>query len=184
VDALSQSPYTGQQYVYSWLGQWWEVSATFPCGDRTLNSQLVAILTALGGRSGTFFFGPYGSEAVPLGVATGLPVVNGANQDNSATLTTDGWTANVTGILKAGDFLQVGTGTSARLYRVLQDANSDAGGNATLSLFPRVRPGTADNSPITTINPVGVFRLNGDLIYTLQAGGVYQELSLTAIEAL
>lgn len=100
-----------------------------------------------------------------VGVATGTPLVNGANQDvtyaastgaNSQTLVTDGWTNSTTGILKAGDVFTIagvfavnpvpGEGTTGKTvlpylqqFTVLADADSGAStGPATLTISPAI----------------------------------------------
>ncbi len=60
----------------------------------------------------------------PRGAATGTPLVKGASQTGN-TLTTDGWTTGVTGILKAGDWIQLGTGSTSTLHKLQQAADSD-----------------------------------------------------------
>ncbi len=102
-----------------------------------------------------------------VGVATGTPVVNGANQglintgasDNpwsvSTTIATDGWTNSTTGILKAGDVITFAnvyevnpeTKQSSGVLRdfvVLVDANSGAStGPASLVVSPAIIAGGA-----------------------------------------
>lgn len=100
-----------------------------------------------------------------VGVATGTPLVNGANQNvtyanatgaNSQTLVTDGWTNSTTGILKKGDVFTIagvyavnpvpGEGTTGKTvmpylqqFTVLADADSGATtGPATLTISPAI----------------------------------------------
>jgi hypothetical protein len=104
----------------------------------------------------------YMSQNVPthtVGVATGTPLINGADQDveyaavkdtGTQTLETDGWTNSVTGILKAGDVFTiagvfaVNPVTKATLpflkqFTVVSDANSGATtGPATLTISPAI----------------------------------------------
>lgn len=180
VVSMSQSVFTGTQYVQNFSGQWWGLSVTFASGNRNTHSALNASLNSLNGKYGTFKFTLSGQEASPMGVATGTPLVKGAGQGNASTLDTDGWTPSTTGILKAGDFIQVGDS----LHQVLEDATSDSGGNATLSIFPNVRDGTADNAVIVTESPSGIFRMLSDFSSTMQVGGIYSETTIQAVEVL
>jgi hypothetical protein len=84
-------------------------------------------------------------------------LVNGAGQTGD--LQTDGWLASQTNILSAGDWIQLGSGATSKLYKVLQGANSNGSGEATLLLWPKLRSAPADNAVITVQNPVGVFAL-------------------------
>lgn len=116
-----------------------------------------------------------------VGQHGGTPQVNGASQNVtytaakdswSQTLVTDGWTASVTGLLKAGDVFTIAgvysvhPGTKAstgrlQTFTVLQDANSDAGGAATLTISPpiitsggfqTVNAAPGDNATITVVS--------------------------------
>ena len=182
-NAMTASIFTGQQYVYDWTGQWWSVSIQFPTNDRAAYSTLLAFIAALKGKGGTFYFGPMGKEATPLGAGGGTPLVNGGSQGGNSVLITDGW-PNSTTVLKAGDFFSIGTGSGVHLYRALEDVVSDSSGNATFACFPNVRSVTADNDIITITNPVGIFRASDDVSYTLGAGSFYTSISINAIEVI
>lgn len=181
VALVSQSPYSGNQQVQERTGgQWWEFRAEYKSHSRSVIAPMAATLAALKGAVGTFYIGPVGDEATPRGVATGTPLVKGAGQAALQDVATDGWTAGVTGILKAGDYIQIGTS----LYIVLQDANSDESGNSTISIFPRLRNGTADNAPIITTNPKGIFRLTSQTEFSQTQRGLFTVASIEGIEAI
>jgi hypothetical protein len=153
------SPFTGQTQVFEWPAEFWSIEVALPPMKRINAEAWVAFLLALRGMSGTFLIGdPLG--ATPQGVATGTPLVNGAQAAGSKTLAVKGWTHSITGILKAGDYIQLGTGTGQRLHKVLQDVNSDSSGHATLDIFPRTRAAVADGDPIVTSDCKGAFRLS------------------------
>ena len=99
-------------------------------------------------RSGTIFDISHRMFQTPKGVATGTPLVNGAAQTGPS-LVTDGWTTSVTGILKAGDVLKL-AGLNP-VYDVLADVNSNASGQATLTLSPPIFSGQSpvDNAALT-----------------------------------
>jgi hypothetical protein len=114
-----------------------------------------------------------------VGAYGGTPLVQGASQNsnttpqaNSQTLNTDGWTASITGVLKAGDVItiagvnDVNPMTYADLgylkqFVVLADADSGAStGPAALTIAPaivtsgpyqNVTAGPADNAAITVV---------------------------------
>jgi len=155
---LSQSPFTASQQVYRYQGQYWEADITLRPMSREEAEYWISFLLKLNGQYGTFLLGdPNG--ATPRGVATGTPLVKGASQTGNELLT-DGWTSGITGIMKAGDYIQLGTGANARLYKVLDDVNSDGSGNATLTIYPDLRSSPSDNAPIVVNNAKGNFRLN------------------------
>jgi hypothetical protein len=179
--AIYASPFTGQQQVYQHPGQFLTCSIEVPPMNRAEAAVFVAAMLSLQGARGTFYFGdPSWTSA--QGTATGTPLIKGANQTGQD-LITDGWTNTVTGILKAGDWIQVGTGATRQLCMVLADANSDGSGEATLSLFPRIRTAFADNTAIVTANPKGVWRLVGDGSFLQDTDRLTRGMNLGAVEA-
>lgn len=173
------SPYTSQAYVQQFDGQYWLADVSLPFMERADADQWKAFLLKLKGRYGTFLLGDP-SATSPRGTATGSPQVKGASQTGTA-LITDGWTADVTNILCAGDYIQLGN----RLYCSLDDVNSDGSGDATLELFPPLREPPGDNDSLTLTNCKGLFRLASDAQAVVQTNGngLYS-LAFSAIEAI
>jgi hypothetical protein len=170
---ISKSPFTMQQQTYQWHGEEWQVDVSLPPLNQTQAEAWVNALTALRGTLGTFYIGDP-THTAPTGVATGTPLVNGAQTAMSTTLATKGWTHSVSKILKAGDFIQIGTGAQQRIYKVLTDVNSDGSGHATLDIFPALREGVSDNQPITLNNCMGTFRLlSNDRQWTVDNAKLY-----------
>lgn len=159
---MNVSPFSAAQQVYKYTGQFWEADISLPAMKREDAEYWVTFLMKLNGAYGTFLLGDP-NAATARGVATGTPLVNGASQ-TGYTLITDGWTADTTGILKAGDYIQLGTGSDSRLHKVLDDVNSDASGNATFDIWPNLRTSPSDNQAITVSNCKGVFRLSANMM--------------------
>lgn len=182
VVGVAQSPFTASQQVYKYPGQFWEADITLPPMKRLDAEYWISFLLKLNGPFGTFLMGdPNGATA--RGVATGTPLVNGGGQTGNE-LITDGWTPDTTGILKAGDYIQLGTGATSRLYKVLDDVNSDGSGNATLTLWPDLRSAPNDDASIVVSNPKTVFRLNsGQATWDISEATIYG-LTFGAREAL
>lgn len=156
----SASPFTQEQQVYVHQGQWWEAEVSLPPVPRDKAEDWIAFLLALNGKQGTFLMGdPAGS--VPRGVATGAPVVDGAAQSGQ-TLATRGWTVSVTNIMKAGDWLQLGSGASTRLHKLLAAGNSDGTGKVSVDIWPRLRAAPADGATITVVGARGLWRLSSN----------------------
>jgi hypothetical protein len=125
-------------------------------------STAAPILAALkSARSDTVLLGPVGDEKTPRGVATGTPLVNGVHAAGARTLAIKGLTISITGILKADDWLQVGSGATAHIHQVTADANSNGSGNATVSIVPELRQALADGNAIVFSSPKGNFHLLG-----------------------
>lgn len=154
---VAQSPFSGAQQVYRYTGQFWEAEVSLPPMKRADAEYWISFLLKLNGPYGTFLLGdPNGATA--RGAATGTPLVNGASQTGNQ-LITDGWNTSTTNILRAGDYIQLGSASSAKLYKVLEDVNSNASGQATLTIWPDLRSSPSDNAPITVSAAKGVFRL-------------------------
>lgn len=172
VSAISESPLTLSQQVQVFPGQRWSANVTLPPMKRPDAEPWLAFLAALQGRVGTFLLGdPLGKN--PQGIATGAPLVNGANQSGN-TLITDGWTHSITGIMKAGDYIQLINGSNNRLHKLLADSDSDSSGNATLTIWPSHRESPADNLAIIVTNTVGQFRLAASQrTWSSTPGGIY-----------
>ncbi|NIM21858.1 MAG: hypothetical protein GTN64_05485 [Candidatus Latescibacteria bacterium] len=149
---LSSSPFTAQQQVQDWGGDFWELDVSFDPMDRDDAFVWIAFLSKLRGANGTFL---YGDELTRTkrGNAAATGQVNGASQTGNE-LVTDDWNFNVTDLFREGDKIQIDNS----LYMVLNDVNSDGGGNATLDIWPSLR-GHADNSVITHTDAQGRFRL-------------------------
>lgn len=179
---ISTSPFTGQQQVYKHQGEWWEAEMSFPPMKPENAEQVATFLLKLSGMFGTFLMGDPINKS-PRGVGTGTPLVKGAGQVGNE-LVTDGWTINTPNILKAGDWIQLGSGVTSRLHKVLDNVNSDATGTATLTLFPSLRSSPADNAAIVTTDTVGLWRLStNDIEYNIQTGQFYG-ITLACMEAL
>jgi hypothetical protein len=158
--AYSRSPFTfsGQAHAYS--GQMWQADVSLPPMKRDNAEQWIAWLISLRGQFGTFLLNdPAG--VTPRGSAGGSPLVNGAAQTGNL-INIDNCTASQTGWLKAGDYVQFGTGSSSSLHKVLEDVNSNSSGETTLEIWPSVRTAPADNSAVVTSNAKGLFRLSSN----------------------
>lgn len=161
VVGVSTSPFSFKQQTYQFSGQRWEADIQLPAMQRDNAEEWVAFLMSLYGQKGTFLLGdPLGATAQgSASTAAGTPVVNGASQ-TGGTLAIDGLPASATNYLKAGDYIQLGTGATSQLYKVLTDASSNGSGEATLDIWPNLRSSPADDATVVVSNAKGVFRLN------------------------
>lgn len=146
--ALSRSPFTFAAQAHAYSGEMWSANVTIPPVRKDLAEPWVAFLLSLRGQYGTFLLGdPNMTE--PQGTATSASI--------SGSLGARSVTVAMTGTLKAGDYIQLGSGASARLHKVLEDKS----GNGTLEIWPALR---ANHSvtPVTLTDTKGVFRLAGN----------------------
>lgn len=176
------SPFTFAGQAQASSGQMWQADVTLPPMKREDAEKWIAWLVSLRGQFGTFNMGDP-SAATPRGVATGTPRVNGASQTGED-LNIDGCTANVTGWLKAGDYIQLGSGATATLHKVLADVDTNASGETTLSLWPHIRSAPADNATVVVSDTVGRFRLaSNESSWSVNEASIYG-ITFSAREAI
>lgn len=182
VDALSQSPFTLAHQVISHAGQQLSASINLPPMNTAEAEEWVTFLMQLKGRTGTFLMGDPSRE-FPQGSAGGSPVISGAGQSGS-TLSITGAAASVTGWLKAGDYIQVGSGSTASLYKTLTDTNTDGAGAAIIDIWPDLHLTPVDASAVVVNSPVGRWRLaSGATTWDVSSASIYG-ISFQAMEVL
>lgn len=177
------SPFTLDTQSFLWPGEQWSMEFNMPTiVDRGIAQEWIAFGVKLKGSYNYFLMGDP-SARNPLGVATGTPQVAAASQTGNL-LQTKGWTPNVVGIMRAGDYIQLGSGVNSRLHMVTDDADSDASGLANLSIEPALRSSPALNSAIVTSDAKGVFRLIDNTFSWSVAPGKKYNLSFSAVEVI
>lgn len=154
---FTQSPMTGIRQYFRWPGDLLRAEVELPKMERADAAAWVAWGLSLGGRSRTFLLGPL--EKTPRGTGHGAPQINGSGQTGE-TLLTKNWTPGQV-VLRAGDWMHFWE-DKAKLHVSLTDVTSNAFGNATLELFPRIRVAPANNDFIQVQTPLGTFRLDED----------------------
>jgi len=87
-----------------------------------------------------------GSGLDPNGAGGGSPLVNVGSQTGGS-IDTDGWTPNITNVVRAGDVLKF-VGDNG-VYRVRSDHNSNGSGEATINIVPNLRLSPANETAIT-----------------------------------
>lgn len=100
---FSASPFTAQQQIYEWAGNFWRAKCALPPMARANAERWLSFLLSLRGMSGTFLLGdPLGKT--PQSTAGGSPIVNGALQVGKQLAI-----SGLTGVLKAGDYFHIGS---------------------------------------------------------------------------
>jgi len=168
--ATSQSPFTYKQQIVSHQGQRWEASVNIPSVRRDLAAEWKAFLTALKGPTGTFLLGDP-DYATPRGTVSSATLTGSAG-DETVTVT-------MTGSLLAGDYIQLGSGASARLHQVLVDQTGDG----SLEIWPALRSDYTSTN-VTFNNPKGVFRLSTNMSsWSINNASAYG-ISFEAVEVI
>jgi len=151
INGQATSEFTGQTQITQWNGEWWEADLTLPPMLRATAEDWLALITALRGTVGTFYLGPEKAARTAQGTPSGV-TVNGAGQSGT-TIALAG-----SGSFAAGDWIQIGSGSTSRLHKVLV-ASTVA---ATVEIFPRLRESPTNGSSVVVASPKGVFRLAED----------------------
>ena len=149
---------------------------------RNQAEEWITFFMKLNGRYGTFLLGdPTGM--VPRGVATGTPFF-ASNSQTGNEIVLAGFTANVQSIMRAGDYIQVGSLGGSRLYKVLENAFSTGSGTAQLLIWPNLRTMPASGDLVKVNSCQGVFRLaHNEMPWALAQAQVYG-LTFAAIEVI
>lgn len=182
--AYERSPFTFAGQAQASAGQMWAADVTLPPMKRADAEQWVAWLTSLRGQFGTFIMGdPISAIARGTARGTDTVTVNGGSQTGQdLDITSD--QLSETGYLLAGDYIQLGTGATTSLHKVLVDADTDGSGNATLTLWPNVRTAPANGATVTVQSAKGRWRLAGnESEWSVSEASIYG-ISFSAMEAV
>lgn len=168
--AVSQSPFTYKQQTIAHQGQQWQASVRIPSVHRDKAAEWKAMLVGLRGPLGTFLLGDP-DYVTPRGTVSSCVVSGNAGEDYAQ--------VTMTGTLKAGDYIQLGAGSSAKLYQVLLDQNGDG----VIEIWPSLR--TNHNNTTAIFNsPKGVFRLAQNMTsWSINNASVYG-ISFEAVEVV
>ena len=102
---------------------------------------------------------------------TDIQVV-GAHTSGDASIALDGFTANQTGALKAGDLIKFAN--YSKVYMVQSDIDSDGSGALTVLISPNLVASLADNEAVTVNKPsFTVYLENNEIMYSTDASGFY-----------
>lgn len=183
--ALERSPFTFAQQAQAYAGQMWLADVTLPTiTSRAAAEEWITFITSLRGQFGTFLMGiPEASVARGAARGTDTVVVNGDDHiGGSVDITSD--QIGVTGYLKAGDYIQIGSLSTTRLHKVLQDVDTDGSGNATLDIWPGLRSSPANGATVVVEGAQGRWRLAmNESEWNLDVTSAYG-MSFSAVEAV
>jgi hypothetical protein len=168
--STSQSPFTYKQQVISHTGQKWEASVSIPSVRRDKAAEWKAMLVALKGQTGTFLLGDPDYTS-PRGTVTSCAVTGSAGDETVSVV--------MRGSLLAGDYIQLGGSSSAKLHQVLVDQTGDGD----LEVWPALRADYTSESAVTD-SPKGVFRLNQNVsTWSINNASAYG-ISFEAVEVI
>ena len=173
--AYSQSPFTFAGQAHAYQGQMWQADVTLPPMKTADAEQWLGFLLSLRGQYGTFLLGDPLRTSL-RGTATSCSIT-GASGDNTVSATVP-----VGETLLAGDYLQLGSASTATLHKVLVDYTG-TGSAADLEIWPAIRT-THSASSATLSNAKGNFRLStNEQAWSINEASIYG-ITFGAMEAI
>jgi hypothetical protein len=151
--AYSASPFTFAGQAHAYQGQMWQVDVSLPPMNRDKAETWISFLLSLRGQYGTFLIGDPRACAL-RGTATSCTVTGAAGDNTVSAVVPIGET------LLAGDYIQIGSGSGARLHKVLVNYTG-TGAAADLEIWPSLRSAQSSAAAVLS-NTVGVFRLSSN----------------------
>lgn len=146
--AVGQSGATQSRSTTQVGRTWQEVYGPLRRGDPEAQAFLAVVNNYW--RNGTIFQIDHRAQRALLGAGGGSPTVNGGSQTGMS-INTHGWSAGVSGILKAGDVLLL-PGLTV-VYDVTMDVDSDGSGNVAIPINPPIFVGgSPTDAGAVTIN--------------------------------
>ena len=167
---MSESPFTGVQQTVEFSYAKWKAVLSLPPMRRPQATAWVSFFAKLRGRRGTFLLGDADGKVPQINKITAGTINGdvslGANADIGDTvLTISGTTA-----FRAGDYIQLGSASSARLYMIVEDQ----GGGSTIQVEPKIKSAATSGSTVTYNSPQGLFRMDSnELMWDTNAVSVY-----------
>lgn len=156
---ISRSPFSFQGQAQSYGGGIRYASITVEDLNREQAQDWLGFLDSLNGTLGTFLFGDP-MAATPQGSGGGGPTVSAVNGTTRDTLTVStNLTTTTNGWLRRGDWIQLGQGLDARLYKVCNNVSINSSGQSNnINVWPKFRNIPTAGDAVTILNPKGLFR--------------------------
>lgn len=160
--AVAQSPFTGQQQSYEWSMALWTAEIKLPPMKREYASEWLSFFMKLHGRRGTFLLGDPDAKN-PRGAISlaATPTLNASVAIGDYDVSIAG-VGNSIGAFKAGDYIQIGSSATAKLYMITADATSNGSGVVSVSVEPTIKATASSGAAVTFISPKGVFRMDAN----------------------
>jgi hypothetical protein len=172
---------SGKRSVKQFAAQYFSFSVQMPPMQQSDFQAFHAFLVKQKGSFDTFTF-QYPLDNLGADKNNASVVVNGVHAIGDSTIAMDGFTADTDDVFKAGDLIKFNGHN--KVYMVTGDANSSAGGAATISIEPPLQAALANNEDIDTNQPsFTVALVQDDLLYATDASGFFS-LSFDVREVL
>ena len=159
--AINESPFTGQQQAFEYDYALWGAELTLPPMRRSEARNWVAFLMKLHGRVGTFLLpDPDGKTAT--GAISGSVTLNADIAVNDSTITLNTSQNSITNIFRSGDYIQIGSSATAKLYMIVDDTSSNSSGVVSVNIEPKIKTAGSAGASVVHASASGVFRMDAE----------------------
>lgn len=187
---ISRSPFTFQGQSQNYPGAIRYATISVDGLNREGAEDWVGFLDSLHGTKGTFLFGDPMAK-VPMGAARNShsPTIRTTNASSDKDIITinSNITATTPGWLRRGDWIQIGTGLNARLYKILNSnpvGINSSGNTGNINLWPTFRRDPVVGEAIYVENPKGLFRRSSGVFNYSEENGCKYSLSFDCEEVI
>ena len=187
-NAISQSPWTGATQIAQFDLALWEAEIKTVLLNETDVLAWQSFLVSMQGTYGTFLMGDPDRPA-PKGKvgpsATAKVITAAAARSSTVRIQISNSISTTDPSFLAGDYIQLGSGSTSRLYQLTQDITSTGGSfNADAHIQPPLRSAAALNDPVSIRKCVGLFRLSDDAVKWPSSNTKMTQISFSAVEAI
>lgn len=121
---------------------------------------------------------------VPQGTMRGTLTLNGAHSAGAVALSVTGGAGQASTTLKAGDWLQIGTGVgTSQLVKVMADTTANGSGVIALTVEPPLRTAFSGGTAVTWNSPLGYYKQVGEATWSYGPGRTTGGYALDLLEA-
>ena len=162
---------SGKRSVKQFAAQYFSFSVQMPPLKQTDFQQYYAFLVKQKGSFEDFTF-EYPLDNLGADKGETDILANGVQAIGDSTIAMDGFSVSTDDVLKGGDLIKF-SGHN-KVYMVTGDANSNASGQATVSIEPPLQAALADNEAVTVNKPsFTVALVQDDVLYSTDAAGFF-----------
>ena len=162
---------SGKRSVKQFAAQYFSFSVQMPPMKQSDFQQYYAFLVKQKGSFEDFTF-EYPLDNLGADKDETDILANGVQAIGDSTIAMDGFSVSTDDVLKGGDLIKF-SGHN-KVYMVTGDANSNASGQATVSIEPPLQAALADNEAVTVNKPsFTVALVQDDVLYSTDAAGFF-----------
>jgi len=157
--AVSESPFTGTQQVHEHDKALWIATVSLPPMKRATAAKWLAFFMKLHGRKGTFLLGDADCKTAQ-GAITGSVTLNTAIAIGDYDIELSTSLNSTSNVFKAGDYIQIDTGSASKLHMIVEDASTNGSGVATVTIEPPIKTAASSGTTVTYSDAKGLFRMD------------------------